>query len=171
MRLEVSGLLKETGQSVPIREEVNLAPLTFQGEAIDFPVPVAVAGTAINAGAYLDLQVRLDGRAGMLCGRCAERYEDSFSFDVDLRFARQPDPDQDIMDFSGEWIDLDPYFTTEIVSRLPIQRLCSRDCKGLCPVCGVNLNQASCDCIIEEDEDTQNPFQVLKDFVDDDEEV
>ena len=172
MRIEVSGLLRETGQSMPIADTVRLVPVVFQGEDIGFSGDVTVEGSVINAGAYLELSVQLKGSAVLHCGRCAERYEEAFSCDVELRFARQADLDHDILGFSGEWIDLDPYLTTEIVTRLPIQRLCREDCRGLCPVCGLNLNQASCDCTIESDEAARNPFAVLKDFVDDgDEEV
>jgi len=172
MRIEVSGLLKETGQSVPIEENVRLAPVVFQGEDIGFSEDVGVAGSVINAGEYLEISARVQGQASLRCGRCTESYREPFDFDMKLRFARSADLDHDILGFSGEWIDLDPYLATEIVTRLPIQRLCKDDCKGLCPVCGLNLNKASCECTIESDEAAQNPFAVLKGFVDDsDEEV
>lgn len=167
MRIEISGLLKETGQSVPIQETVALGPVVFQGEPIEFAGPVTVSGSIINAGAFLEFNARVEGAAGLICGRCTERYEQPFSYGVELRFARQGDLEQDIVGFTGEWIDMDPYLTTEIVTRLPIRRLCKQKCKGLCPVCGLNLNHASCDCSIESDADIQNPFTVLKGFVDD----
>jgi uncharacterized protein len=172
MRIEVSGLLQEKGHIEPVSGQVRFSPVLFQGEEIGFAGDVSVEGSVINAGAYLEWSTRVQGRAVLHCGRCAERYEEPFSFEMELRFSRQADLDQDILGFTGEWIDLDPYISTEIVARLPIKRLCREDCKGLCPVCGLNLNQASCDCRIESDEAAQNPFAVLKGFVDDsDEEV
>mgnify|MGYP000162142582 CR=1 FL=1 len=167
MRIEVSGLLRETGQSVPIEENVSLAPVVFQGEDIGFSGPVDVAGSMINAGEYLELSARVRGQASLRCGRCTESYLEPFDFDMKLRFARSADLDHDILGFSGEWIEINLYLSTEIVSRLPIRRLCNPECKGLCPVCGLNLNQASCECSIESDEAAQNPFSVLKGFVDD----
>ena len=172
MRIEVSGLLKETGQSMPLSDKVNLDPVMFQSEKIGFPGAVDVTGSLINAGEYLELSAQVTGQATLHCGRCAESYSEPFDFDWKLRFARQADLDQEILGFSGEWIDLDPYLSAEIVARLPIRRLCKPECKGLCPVCGLNLNQASCECSIESEEAAQNPFSVLKGFVDDsDEEV
>ena len=38
----------------------------------------------------------------------------------------------------------------ELVLSLPIQPLCSKNCKGLCPKCGQNFNNASCDCHLDE---------------------
>ena len=32
-----------------------------------------------------------------------------------------------------------------------MQRVCSADCKGICPVCGRNRNESSCDCHVEPD--------------------
>ena len=34
----------------------------------------------------------------------------------------------------------------QFVLTLPMKPLCSDDCKGLCPVCGTNLNRGTCDC-------------------------
>jgi uncharacterized protein len=43
----------------------------------------------------------------------------------------------------------------------PINPVCNKRCKGLCPNCGTNLNQASCDCILDEQ---NNPWDALKNF-------
>jgi uncharacterized protein len=34
----------------------------------------------------------------------------------------------------------------EIILALPVRRLCQKDCKGLCPHCGADLNQSECKC-------------------------
>lgn len=34
----------------------------------------------------------------------------------------------------------------EVASSLPMKSLCNKDCKGLCPQCGIDLNEKSCDC-------------------------
>ena len=34
----------------------------------------------------------------------------------------------------------------EILVDLPTKVLCSEDCKGICRVCGHNLNEGTCDC-------------------------
>jgi uncharacterized protein len=33
---------------------------------------------------------------------------------------------------------------------LPIKRLCDEQCKGLCQVCGADLNEGECGCVVEE---------------------
>jgi len=36
---------------------------------------------------------------------------------------------------------------------LPMQRVCSEVCKGICPVCGRNRNEVDCDCKVETTDD------------------
>lgn len=41
-------------------------------------------------------------------------------------------------------IDLEPVFREYTLIEVPIKHICSEDCKGLCPVCGSNLNEEDC---------------------------
>jgi len=43
-------------------------------------------------------------------------------------------------------IDLAPPLTEEIIANIPIKVLCRTDCRGLCPICGNNLNDNPCKC-------------------------
>lgn len=42
-------------------------------------------------------------------------------------------------------IDLSPRVRDAIILAVPAYPLCSPDCKGLCPVCGANLNKTTCE--------------------------
>jgi uncharacterized protein len=48
--------------------------------------------------------------------------------------------------FTGKVIDLDPLVREQLVLALPAYPVCREDCKGLCPVCGTNLNERECGC-------------------------
>jgi len=48
--------------------------------------------------------------------------------------------------YRGDVIDLTEILREQILLALPMYPRCSPDCKGLCSVCGVNLNQEACDC-------------------------
>jgi uncharacterized protein len=54
------------------------------------------------------------------------------------------DADEEV--FDGKTIDLDPIVREQVLLALPMYALCSEDCKGLCPVCGQDLNQQACAC-------------------------
>jgi uncharacterized protein len=43
-------------------------------------------------------------------------------------------------------LDLDELLRQWIVSEVPMCTVCSEDCRGLCPHCGANQNETSCNC-------------------------
>jgi uncharacterized protein len=54
------------------------------------------------------------------------------------------DADEDV--YRGKEIDLDPILREQIVLAMPGYPVCKESCKGLCPVCGANLNERECGC-------------------------
>ena len=64
-----------------------------------------------------------------------------------------------MMYFKGEEIDLQQGIQEQVVMAFPLRPLCDENCKGLCPKCGSDLNQADCEC---EPEPVSNKFAALK---------
>ena len=54
--------------------------------------------------------------------------------------------DMDVYSYQGEEVDLEPLLREQIILAVPFAPLCREDCKGLCPVCGIDLNTGSCTC-------------------------
>ncbi|HYX91775.1 MAG TPA: DUF177 domain-containing protein [Myxococcaceae bacterium] len=48
--------------------------------------------------------------------------------------------------FDGKQIDLNPILREQLLLALPMNALCSEECKGLCGSCGQNLNEGPCAC-------------------------
>jgi len=48
--------------------------------------------------------------------------------------------------YEGEGVELNDVLREFVLLELPMQRLCSEKCKGICPVCGQNRNQNPCQC-------------------------
>lgn len=61
-------------------------------------------------------------------------------------------------------IDLEPLAREYLILEIPINQICKEDCKGLCPVCGENLNLRDCG---HRSEDIDPRFSVLKDLLSD----
>ena len=55
-------------------------------------------------------------------------------------------PDLDEEPFDGHTLNLEPTLREQILLALPLDALCGESCRGLCPNCGQNLNEATCDC-------------------------
>lgn len=87
------------------------------------------------------------------CARCLEELPGDLEVRVCELFAgpgHLPDKGEDIYEVSGTNIDLEPMVRDALALELPLNPLCSADCKGLCGGCGVNLNNGECTCTTEE---------------------
>ena len=76
--------------------------------------------------------------------------------------------DEETETFTGDQIDLADYVKRGIIGELPMRVECREDCKGLCPICGKDLNDGDCGC----DRTIRDPrFESLRALFNDDEEV
>ena len=64
--------------------------------------------------------------------------------------------------YENSWISFYELLKEEILLSLPYKKLCKPDCKGLCPICGTNLNETVCKCKVHRKE---SPFAILKDLL------
>jgi uncharacterized protein len=77
--------------------------------------------------------------------------------------AGEDDGDVDVIlvdSFQGE-LDLSRCVWEVLLLNLPERAICRDDCRGLCPVCGGNLNEVDCGC---KEDDTDPRFAVLRDL-------
>jgi len=44
-------------------------------------------------------------------------------------------------------VSFDKYINENLVVNIPIKIVCKEDCKGLCPQCGINRNDETCECV------------------------
>ena len=64
----------------------------------------------------------------------------------------------DVDYYNGDEVKLGQYFEDQVSLDLPTKTICQPDCKGLCPVCGVDLNKNQCEC---PDAGANRPFAQL----------
>ena len=48
--------------------------------------------------------------------------------------------------FYEDGLELEDILREQVLLALPMQRVCSEACKGICPDCGKNRNETACDC-------------------------
>ena len=93
------------------------------------------------------------------CDRCLDGIARSITLPINQTFYKDgTDGELDEYVYSGSKLDATKAVYDEIVLSLPSSFLCNEDCKGLCPKCGINLNESQCDC----DTTRENAFSVLK---------
>ncbi|HXP84015.1 MAG TPA: DUF177 domain-containing protein [Bryobacteraceae bacterium] len=66
--------------------------------------------------------------------------------------------------YEGEGIELNDVLREYVLLALPMQRLCSENCKGICPVCGQNRNQKECGCRAAQADDRWAALNALKEL-------
>ena len=71
----------------------------------------------------------------------------------------KPDDEDPFFIDDNHLLDVGELLREYALLALPMQPLCKRDCKGLCPTCGADLNAGDCDCRADEGDDR---FDVLK---------
>jgi uncharacterized protein len=91
------------------------------------------------------------------CSRCLEPFQQSVDAHFDLRYqphaANTGEGEREVEEddlstafYENDEIDLGQLMREQFYLSLPMKPLCREDCKGLCPVCGTNLNRGTCSC-------------------------
>lgn len=152
MFLNLTEVLTNEGKVVPMRTESEILEISVGGET--YPVrsasPVDFVFTNTGKG-----KARIEGKAVFTfragCDRCLKSVEQ----EIALAFERAvwapdaaTDPsvyeEQPFMD--GYQLNVEDLLNSEIVASWPMKILCKPDCKGICPICGRDLNTGMCDC-------------------------
>lgn len=151
MLVNLSDVLTSEGRQ--ISEEAVLEMTGFESRAGSFEImeksPVKLTVTNIEPGkARVEGSVKLTFRT--VCDRCLTEVPTI----LDLKFERTvaspetaEDDDADDLSFmEGYQLNVETFVYHEIIGNWPAKILCKEDCKGLCPVCGQNLNERDCGC-------------------------
>lgn len=112
------------------------------------------------------------GEASSRCARCLVDVGLDLELEVcELFLAPGGEPVDgvdDAYEIDGTTIDLEPMLRDALTLSLPLNPLCRPDCKGLCPLCGSDLNRASCDCVVEEKDPRWGALDELRGRLEDD---
>ena len=111
--------------------------------------PAVVSGKITNEAGIVSCALSVRFTLHLCCDRCAEPFERSFSFEgsavLVTRLNGENAEDEYILIPDAQF-DADEFAESCILLNMPTKVLCSEDCKGVCPVCGANLNVQTCSC-------------------------
>ena len=153
MLINLSDVLSD--QHKTVEETVPLTMEEIRTKSGTYPIvssePVHVRAEHVRGKEMLiHAQTRL--MAVIPCDRCLEDVTHEFVLnstkhvDVGLSDAELTEELDESNFIDGYHLDVDKLLYNEILSGWPEKVLCREDCKGLCKVCGRNLNTGSCDC-------------------------
>ena len=142
--------------------------LSFDSDAcgadVTFPDGVTVAGKIIGRNDVLELSAHVEGKFKANCARCLKELDRELSFDFEETLAQEGNeiPDRDsVIIFEGTSIDVSEIALGNLLLNLSFKYLCSEDCKGICPICGADLNEGDCGC---ERDEIDPRWEKLKNF-------
>lgn len=151
--------LHEIGSYKKIKREVDIPELTYRKQEIETPYPFLLNLSIYNTMDSFVLTGSLKGVLMLSCSRCLDKFKKQMIIKIDREIIKE-----DIEDISK--FDLTEVLIKDLVLAIPIKMICSDNCKGLCTICGQNLNEEKCDC----DQKMIDPrLAKLKDFYKDDE--
>ena len=153
MQIALNDVLKDDGKI--LRVDADFDPDTFEMKLGKYPItrktPVSLVLT--NKGKRnLLIQGKMDLTILIPCGRCLEEVPVEFELDfekkIDMNLTEEERREalDECAYIHGYDLDVDELVYSEILVNWPLRVLCKEDCKGLCPICGSNLNQGQCGC-------------------------
>jgi uncharacterized protein len=148
LTLGIADLLRNPGQRRDEALEAVLGGLRVIGSEVPEGAPV-----------HLDVELQSVNEAVVVrgtttvpwvgeCRRCLCPVRASLRAPILEIYEAQP-TEGETQPLQGDLIDLEPVAREAVLLSLPLAPLCRDDCPGLCPRCGIDRNEATCDCRIE----------------------
>ena len=152
IKLEIASL-PEGSSHIDLTVEAGELGVSLEGGRLTSPIKVSLDATRnLN-------EILLRGTAWVTavleCARCLDEFSFAVESHLDIwcilgggdKDARVPERDNVIeAPVEAKYIDLTDHLRSELMVLIPLKPLCKQDCKGLCPLCGINLNHEQCSC-------------------------
>jgi len=148
MRLSILPIRELSGQRIGFDYSLDLSGLELYG-VTPLRSPVRVSGFAQNRADMFELCLTADYTVSTECARCLREIERGELLLIEKPMAdcvENLDDEGEIILLDGDCADLDELVTEAIILDAKMSYLCRDDCRGLCPVCGCDLNEKSCSC-------------------------
>lgn len=160
MLISLSEIMSVPNQTKRMEIPIEMDRFPMDGVEYPFVSKPPLNLTLTNLG---ERRVKIEGGTevslNIPCSRCLEEVEVFFPVEIEeeLDFNESEEERIDHLDeknyITGYNLDVERLIYNEMLIGFPLQTLCQEDCKGICKVCGVNLNRETCSC----DQTVQDP--------------
>lgn len=167
MKINLSDVLSEPHS--PINTDVTL-------EMDEISVPFGTYQIITKEPVHVEVihhkekEIQINGRTAVVisipCDRCLEPVQETLSLEfqknINLDLSEEDSEELDEANYiDGYYLDVDQLLYNEILIGWPMKVLCCEDCKGICNICGHNLNEGACNC---EDTSLDPRMSVVRDL-------
>ncbi len=157
-------------------DQESLSAYLGESARIDFgfETPLRSEATVRRVGKAVLVKGTLKAVLRLQCVRCLKEFTSPLATEVDMALLA---PEGDVREegereltgqemelsyHNGEEINLSEIVFEQVFLEIPYQPLCRSQCKGLCQVCGTDLNLSACGCVQERLERGFSALQKLK---------
>lgn len=124
-------------KGIEINQKVPMEAIGLSVEEIDLRSPIDVKAKIERVDNQIIAHAKVKADYGYMCSRCLQEFHEEHVNEYHFNF----DLSDDL-----EYIDLGEEIRQEFILANPARILCKKDCKGICPGCGANLNLEKCKC-------------------------
>ena len=139
------------------QESIELDPSELDEPSLSAVTPVECRGSLTSSESGFLLRGTLRYGLTVACDRCLKEIETQIEGELDLLMVERArlrgvaevelrESDLGIVEVAGEEFETRPLILEQVALEVPMKPLCREDCRGLCPVCGGDRNEVSCDC-------------------------
>jgi uncharacterized protein len=174
VKIRIDDLKDKTVELVdeePVAGYPSLIAMEAAGEC-SFLAPLRISLAIAREYDHVRVNGRVETELRLNCSRCLAEYRTAIDSPFTIFYLRATGTDQDeevelaeedmiSATYAGDEIDFTVEIAEQIVMAIPFKPLCREDCRGLCPTCGADLNNADCSCSRQE---INVKFSALKDF-------
>ena len=171
MKFSIAAQLRQIGLVGSYVADEALPPQTYMGSEITFAAPLHVEAAYGYDGEVFTVKGTVKTALRSACALCAKAFDEPIAFEFEERFVKDPGPEDEAYPVGNEELDIPRPVLDNLFLNLPLQSICRPGCKGLCPVCGCDLNSVQCACLREEEPERENPFAKLSALLNHDKEV
>lgn len=147
MVLDLRNVFVNENKSVSVGTQFDFATLEVYG-GHPLKKPIEVNGSVSNRAGIVTLDLDLKVNYSAPCDRCGKETVKTYGIKVRRTLVNElGNEDNDEMLLLSDFkLNLDEFVYSEVVLNLPTKHLCKDDCRGICEMCGKDLNNGECGC-------------------------
>lgn len=170
IRIELDAI-PEGSSHVDLLEEASELGVAEDSGVLSFESPLRVALHASRSASEIVLRGTAGVDVAFDCARCLKRYRTRLEAGLSILclFDKVAEDDVDgcregVIEIpsNSRFIDISGEVRSELMVHLPVKPLCDEACRGLCPMCGANLNEMTCSCEPDEHDSRWDALKNVK---------
>lgn len=166
MKIDLTKIINGSNYKIDLDEKLDVKEFNSKKNNITFNKPVEIKGGIYNTddGMFLDAKVIYEYKDK--CDRCLKEITVDGDTHINSEIKLHDNKNEEnevIIAEKDKTVDLYKPVISSILLSMPMKTLCDENCSGICPKCGMDLNNGQCDC---EDDNIDPRLAKLKELMD-----